>query len=61
VVSRIQTQFKRDMALRTLFDNPTIAQLALALAGTDQASVSHAEPVIAPASRAAFKVKRTMI
>jgi amino acid adenylation domain-containing protein len=61
VVSRIQTQFKRDMALRTLFDNPTIAQLALALAGTDQASVSHAEPVIAPASRAAFKVKRTVI
>jgi amino acid adenylation domain-containing protein len=61
VVSRIQTQFKRDMALRTLFDNPTIAQLALALAATDQASVSHAEPVIAPASRAAFKVKRTMI
>ena len=60
VISRIQKQSKRDVPLRMLFEHSTIAELARAIDESETAS-SQPEPVIAPISMDAFRVKRSQL
>src|SRR5262249_21748699 len=56
VVSRIKTNFNRELTLRTFFENPTIAGLAKQI---DESSVVLPQtPEITPVNREAFRVKR---
>src|SRR5262249_53516006 len=58
VVSRVQKQAQRPMTLRMLFEHSTIASLARTIDECESTS-SRDEPVIAPISMDAFRVKRS--
>jgi amino acid adenylation domain-containing protein len=53
VFARLQRSFSADLSLRTLFDRPTIAELARAIATAGRAPSTGARPVIPPLTRTA--------
>jgi amino acid adenylation domain-containing protein len=57
VISRIQVRLQRDIPLRTLFERPTVEQLAKAVEEAVAGDAPRGK--ITPANRAAFRAKRT--
>jgi amino acid adenylation domain-containing protein len=57
VVSRIREKFHVELAMRILFEQPTICGLAQAVETAQQAGSENAEPAIVPVSRAAYRAR----
>ncbi|HEX6502548.1 MAG TPA: amino acid adenylation domain-containing protein [Terriglobales bacterium] len=58
VISRVRNQFAIELPLRTLFENPTIAELAVAMRVGRHEAISLALPTV-PIKRNSVRVKRT--
>jgi amino acid adenylation domain-containing protein len=58
VISRVRNKFGIDLPLRTLFENPTIAELAIAIEENRNHAISLEVPLV-PVKRQAVRVKRT--
>ena len=60
LVSQVRDTFHTDLPLRTLFDKPTIADLAQALEKARETSVGHQKPEITAVSREVYRRKRDL-
>jgi acyl-CoA synthetase (AMP-forming)/AMP-acid ligase II/acyl carrier protein len=58
VISRVRDRFGIEMPLRTLFENPTIAELSVAMQAVGSDTLSMHVPLV-PVNRQAVRVKRT--
>jgi Phosphopantetheine attachment site len=58
VISRVRDRFGIEMPLRTLFENPTIAELCVAMQAVGSDTISMQVPLV-PVNRQAVRVKRT--
>ena len=59
VMSRVREQFKVELPIRALFDSPTVAGLAEAIAEADKTSARNPEPAIVRVSREAYRAGRS--
>jgi acyl-coenzyme A synthetase/AMP-(fatty) acid ligase len=60
-ISRVRDAFQVELALRTLFENPTLADLALAVAVAQAAPAQPPAPAIQPVARDRRRMKRTAV
>ncbi len=62
IISRLRNHFQLELPLRLLFEYPTVATLAEAIAQLQHASFAKSsEPAITPVSRAAYRTKRSVL
>ncbi len=57
IVSRIREKFHVELAMRILFEKPTISGLAQAIEGAQQDGSESAEPAIVPVAREAYRAR----
>jgi amino acid adenylation domain-containing protein len=58
VISRVRNHFGVDLPLRTLFENPTVAELCVAISSNGNGTKSHDAPIV-PVRRDSSRAKRT--
>ncbi|MBW4563378.1 MAG: amino acid adenylation domain-containing protein [Mojavia pulchra JT2-VF2] len=61
VISRLRGLFQVELPLRLMFESPTVAELAEALAQLQDTPATDPEPTITSVSRAAYRMKRSAL